>query len=367
MLKAYIKKISLEKIVVFLGLCFLILLHLSLIGKTFVIDGAANIRTAVAGYGDIPLHLTQITKFAYSSPSLNEPIYYGIKLNYPFLINFISGLLLKITNDFSFSVLSPVVFLSITNILLTFLFFKKIIQIYFFSFLSTLVFFLGGGLEGFIFIQKAIINKVSASDFLANLTQTTSSTITKWDAKFPDQNIDFGSPLSLVFLHQRSFFLGFFLFLIFLFFLLRFNEKINYKYLMIGVVILSLMPLSHTHSFLAAAIVIIAFFITLAVFRYYKYLKKIIIFSLCAALVTAPQLLFLLNSKTLLTSSANFFSIRLGWMINPTIGGVTFAPNQFPSVASFSYLNFLWINFGVILPFFLISFVWIIREAIKRN
>ena len=33
-----------------------VLLHLFLLSKTFLLDGAGNMRTAVAGYGDIPFH-----------------------------------------------------------------------------------------------------------------------------------------------------------------------------------------------------------------------------------------------------------------------------------------------------------------------
>ena len=98
----YISKINKNIIFTSVFILLFIAFHLYLISQTFLIDSYSNIRSTITGYGDIPLHLTQITKFAFQNPiNLSEPIYYGQKLDYPFLINLISGLMLRITNNFS--------------------------------------------------------------------------------------------------------------------------------------------------------------------------------------------------------------------------------------------------------------------------
>src|SRR3989339_734151 len=113
-------------IFVFVILALMIFVHLYLISKTLVIDNENNIRTAYAGYGDIPLHLTQITKFAHGQlDNLSEPIYLGEKIKYPFIINLISGLFLRFTGALRFSVLLPVMFFAAGNIFFLFLIYKK--------------------------------------------------------------------------------------------------------------------------------------------------------------------------------------------------------------------------------------------------
>src|SRR3989344_5913045 len=116
--KNYLKKLPCVAIIL-LGL--LMVLHLALTSKTFFVKDDGSMRTASAGYGDIPLHLTQISKFAFQSFDFEDPIYYGEKLHYPFLINLISGRLLRVTGWWNFSVMTPIYILIVANIVLAYL------------------------------------------------------------------------------------------------------------------------------------------------------------------------------------------------------------------------------------------------------
>lgn len=361
-IKSYLSKIDLK---IFFLLVAFICFHLYLIFQTFYIDSIGNIRSTITGYGDIPLHLTQITKFAFEkSFNLNEPIFFGRNLDYPFLINFISGLIYRFTNSFSFSVLFPAFLFATLNIILIFLIYKLILKNDKLAFLSLITFFLGSGLGGIEYIKNAIDEKLNIFQFLNYLIQNHITTVVKLDAVYPSQSIDYGAPLSLVLLHQRAFFLGMFGLLIFLFFLIL-SEKSNKKLLLlISGVSLGLLPLMHTHSFIAACIIIFCFFIVATFRKKWDYLKKIIIVGIIGGLVSLPQVLYLLDLNTF-GQSSSFFVFRLGWMVPSTIGSVTFPKNQMPTFFSFSFLQFLWLNLGIILPSFIIAVFILLSKKIN--
>ncbi len=69
-----------------------------------------------------------------------------------------------------------------------------------------------------------------------------------------------------------------------------------------------------------------------------------------------PQLAYLMSGQPgLLTTTGAFLSFRLGWMVQPTLGSVVFPVGVSPAFGFLVYLNFLWINFGLILPMFLFA------------
>ncbi len=104
-------------LIVVICLILFALLHGALIMRTFWYDDSGNIRSTLAGFGDIPLHLTQISKFAFSNFTLSEPIYQGERLSYPFGINLVSGLLLRLSNSWTFSVLLPPLVLMVSSLM----------------------------------------------------------------------------------------------------------------------------------------------------------------------------------------------------------------------------------------------------------
>ena len=342
-------------LVAFLILAGLTNLHLTMLAKNFVVDETGAFRTTSAGYGDIPLHLTQISKFAFDKlDNLNEPIYYGEKLHYPFILNLISGLFLRLTHAWRFSVMFPAMALALGNIILLFVLYRKLIKNYIIAALAVCLFMLGTGFGGYTLVKDAINKGQSWSEFTQNLQDKSLSTITRWDAKYPQQNIGFGAPMSLVFLHQRPFLLGLFGLLVLLLLLLKALEaKHGKKYLIWTGLIFGALPLMHTHTFVVA-VVVVGSGILLALLKPYRYhLKKLLIIAGIGVIVALPQIFFLVDFSQTLTADAHFVNFRLGWMSEPTIGSVQFVNGQ-RDVFSLAFIKFLWINFGVILPAFLV-------------
>lgn len=352
-------------IIVFGLVGVLILVHLVLISKTFVVDAQGNIRTAIAGYGDIPLHLTQISKFAFNNMfDLSEPIFYNAKLQYPFIINLISAIFVRLFGSLQFGTLFPIMALVVANIILVFLLFKNFLRSSLLALLALYTFFLGSGFGAYSYITQAVKSGDSIGQFFNYLTVKNISMISKWDAVYPKQNIDFGAPLSLVFLHQRPFFLGLFVFLLFLFLLLKIRQVQDRKHLIWAGILLGILPIVHTHSFVAASLVMLVFLILEFVDRGLSYLKRFGLIFWVSIPLALIQLLYLLGNKTGFHSGSSFLHFRLGWMVQPTIGSVKFA-GGLPRVLSLEFLKFNWINFGVILPVFLMSLIFIFWPKLK--
>src|SRR3989339_129014 len=343
-------------IFVFVILALMIFVHLYLISKTLVFDNENNIRTAYAGYGDIPLHLTQITKFAHGQlDNLSEPIYLGEKIKYPFIINLISGLFLRFTGALRFSVLLPVMFFAAGNILLLFLIYKKIMKNKIFAVLALVLFFFGSGFGAYSYIRKAVDQRQSFSDFAQELTVNNVSVNNQLSAKYPDQNIVYNAPIDLAFLHQRPFFMGLFGFLLVFLLLYSLVEKNLWKYTIFAGLVYGLLPLVHTHSFVAVSIFLAVIWAVSLVYKKKEIAKKVVMAAVIGIIIALPQMYYLLGTKNTLGKTADFASFRVGWMIQPTIGSVQF-PEASANITAFSlpYLKFTIMNLGLIFPFFLL-------------
>lgn len=356
-------------IFVFVVLALIISFHLYLISKTFIIDNENNIRTAYAGYGDIPFHLTQITKFAYGKlDNLSEPIYSGEKIKYPFAINLISGLILRFTGAFRFSVLLPAMFFAAGNVLLLFLIYKKLIKSKVFAILALVLFFFGSGFGAYSYIRKAVDQHQSIGTFAQELTVNNVSVNNQLSAKYPNQNIVYNAPIDLVFLHQRPFFMGLFGFLLTFLLLYYLVEKNLWKYAIFVGLVYGLLPLVHTHSFVAVSILLATIWIASLIYKKKEVAKKVVVAAVIGIIIAFPQMYYLLGTKDTLGRTADFASFRVGWMIQSTIGSVQF-PDTSTNITAFSlpYLKFLILNLGLIFPFFLLIIAIIFFVKKSRN
>ena len=100
--------ISLKDFIVWSFLAIVILFHSFMILKTFAVDSQGNMRSSYAGYGDIPFHMTQVSKFAFEKMmNFNEPIFDGERMRYAFFINFFSGLILRSTSNWVLAMQIP--------------------------------------------------------------------------------------------------------------------------------------------------------------------------------------------------------------------------------------------------------------------
>lgn len=318
-------------------------------------------KAAIGGYGDIPFHLTQVTKFGYGDLfDFNEPIFTGDRIRYSFFINWISGLFLKITGNLRFSLLFPAMIFAAASIVLTFLIYKKLLKKEWLALLAVLIFFLGSGFGSYYLITDKIIGE----SIEKNIT-----TIVKWDAVYPQQNIAWGAPLTMAFMHQRSFFLGYFLFTLFLYLLLKFQKTKNKKIFYALILILGLSPLAHYHSFLAMGFTTVLFALIQLWKKDKELFKKTVLILILAVIISLPEIIYLVSGKENIVSGENaFVKFRLGWMADLTIGSVQY-PNENPTIWEklVAYKQFLWINFGLILPIFILASFWLLRKKVKAN
>lgn len=331
-------------------------IHFLMLAKDFTFDRQGGIRTAIAGYGDIPLHLTQVSKFAFGKLDFNEPIFEGTRLRYSFFINLFSGLLLKITHSWVFSFDFPAMLFAGANTILVYLLYKRLLRKRWAAIVALLIFFLGSGFGAYKYLAyETTHGGPNLARFTNYLVDNNISTINKSNAVYPEQNISWGAPLTLTFLHQRSFLMGFFLFLLVLYLLLRFYDTGNKKLPWAIGILAGLSPLAHYHSFVAIFVMLGIFAIKQLSDNNRDFLKRTAFMVILGLIVAAPQIVYLISGKgSVITGNNSFIIPRLGWMSDPTIGSVVY-PTGSSGLAQklLPFLKFIWINFGVILPMLL--------------
>lgn len=341
-------------------LTLIIAFHLFLISKTFTIDSAGNMRAAFAGFGDIPFHMTQVSKFAYS-PTLNfnEPIFDGERMRYSFLINALSGVILRFSGNWVLAMHLPAMSFMALGTLLTFFIYRNFLKSSYGALIALIIFLLGAGFGANQYFYNYLNTQTSNNrGFVNYLVDNSISTTIKYDAAYPDQNIVWGAPMSLVFLHQRAFLLGFFIFSLFWFLLEKWQKKPNDKILTIAIgVVVSFGPFGHLHSFIVMCVVLACLGLAAIINKNYFFFRHLIVLGLIIFILTVPQIIYLIQGKeTLLSAQESLVKFRLGWMTEPGIGSVNFNPESgFILGRIFPFLNFLLLNFGVVLPVFIIA------------
>lgn len=326
------------------GVVLLVLagVHLYLISQTFWItpDGAAH--STLEGYGDIPLHLTQISKFAFGSIwSLGEPIYYGGRLAYPFLVNLASGLLLRLTGAWRFSVLLPVWLAAVGSLLLTYKVYLQVLGRRSHSLIALLLFYLAGGLAA------------------AN----------RFDRVYPAQNLDYGAPLTLVLVHQRAFLLGLLLAGLLVWSTYRAGRvsgRRRWVYRIVGILSYGILPLAHMHTFAAMSITLVVWALVSLWQRERDRFRGLAMTLACGGIIALPQVLYLLGDRGASGAPSSLAKLRLGWMTEPGIGAAVFPPGTVPTPFSIRYLDFLWLNLGLLLPVFVLALL-VVSQAFRRE
>lgn len=329
-------------------LIFFGFVHVKMLGDTFFVDEFGGIKTTLEGYGDIPLHMTQVSKFAYENPlSLNDPIYYGRNLQYHFLFNLIRGFILKFSNSWSIAMLWPAYFFAIINIVLIFIIYNKFTKNLWLSLSSLVLFFLGAGTAGW-----NILGGQSAK------------MITSLNAIYPNQNIVFGPVLSMSFIHQQTFILGLTAFLVMILIVFNLQMKKDWRLMIGGILTLAILPLIHMHSFIAINI-FISYVIVVAFFdKKMKEIKNVLTVFITGIILALPSVYFLVASGQ--NSFGSSLKLRLGWMVERGIGSVNFLSDN-RSVFTLDYFNFLYANFGLILLSFVIATIFLLYKWLKNK
>ena len=294
-----LQKIKFRLFILFL---FCLLTIFSFLASQLLISKDGNLYVQpVHSYGDISLHLGIISSFAYADNFLPQnPVLSGTPLSYPFLVDFITAIFV---NPLSLSLekaisLTGVLFMIITISVFAF-FVLRLTKSYLVSALSTSLFLFNGGL-GFVYFFKDLLNSNSNFFyFLSNLLK-----VIKFFQKLILSNLSMLLP-------QRSFLMGLPISLLILLIFINLKEKFLLRQYILGILLISLLPLIHAHSL----IVLIPFliFLTLQIFLKSKEKKlPIISIGLLGVAVTLLISKLFLEQSTTLNRVIRF---QVGWMV----------------------------------------------------
>ncbi len=329
-----------------IGLAGLLICHFLLISKTLAVDADGTVRTL--GYGDMQLHLAHVTNFAARPFDFQDPLVFGAPLQYPFAINYLSGWLLRLTGRLEFSVLFPVLILAAANLMLAYFLYRRLTASAGWAVWALMLFLFGSGFGAWNSITETYRQGQSFHEHLTQRIADRTSTMVRLDAKYPDQSIVYGAPINLAFFDQRAFFAGFFLFLITL--TLLGGERLGrWRVLGAGLAI-GMLPLAHTHSFIALALALVIWWGTELRRRNRAQARAIFTAGIIGAVLAAPQLIYLIRAKQIFTGARPFLHWRLGWMVPEGIGRITHDGN---GIGFGRWLQFLWVNLGVLPLLFL--------------
>lgn len=254
-------------------------------------------------WGDWAMHLSQASSFSYQ-PILkvieNHPLYSGIPLTYPFVINLISGLLMRSGLDIVPAFILPSIFLSFLLLLALFVFGKVITNSSKQIILAITIFLCSGGL-GFVYYFDDLSNNFSWSNVFYPPHEYTHM-----------KNIGYYWTTTLLahLVPQRAFLLGMVVGLFILSYLLfhfknNFEKTSNSKMFIVGL-ITGLLSYIHNHT------LIILFFISLWLFFWSaKKHKYWISFAIGATLTAIP--FFLLFQGPNINHYMQFLP---GWLAN---------------------------------------------------
>ncbi len=311
-------------VMLFFGVLFLELLSTHML---LPIDG--DLYSGGSTWADLAVHLTMITSFTERGLDtiLNNPIYFGSKLSYPFIPDLITAIFYKFGLSLRLSLLIPsFIFL----MLLVYSIYKlsfKITKKKILSLTVPFLFFFNGTLFGtYYFWTDKQSSGLSLLEFLGKMKVEY--------GHLADYNIRFSNIVADYILPQRAIILGLLLGLISLYFLWEYWDKRKTTNLYKTAIFISLLPLVHTHSFITLLMAsgllgILDLFLNRNEFR--KTLKDWIGFSLIALVVSLPQLLLVLPQ-----GNSSFIKFNFGWMKNPEESILEFwIKNLFPHLFVF--------------------------------
>lgn len=195
-------------------------------------------------WADWSMHLAQINWFAEQSPAdwLNcQPTYACARFNYPFITNLISGILLRAHTSLSLSLLFPSILFSVIGTLLLAKLYALVLRKDLSTALALCIALASGGLGVFIALGSSLLHHPLE--------------ITNWTAftQLSAQGIEFANIFLAMFLPQRAFLLGFALAPIALIAVWNtfMHKSLTRTSWIAFTVTMALLPLSHSHSFLA--------------------------------------------------------------------------------------------------------------------
>lgn len=202
-------------------------------------------------WGDWAAHFTMGNAMAQRGFLLkSSPFLWGASFSYPFIADLISAILLRLTDDLILSFILPSFLLSIFFVWALYYFFLQLWQDSKRALLSSTIFLFNGGVGFYFFIKEIISAKNPLHIFLNPPHEFTRLDI---------QNIKWINVIDSMMIPQRAFLLGFPLALLALSLIYKnfyLAKKAKLWQIIFAGIILGVMPLIHTHSFLASFIIL---------------------------------------------------------------------------------------------------------------
>jgi len=255
-------------------------------------------------WSDWALHVGIASIFAYKSPShwfAYHPMYAGGKFTYPFLSDFISGLMMRNGISLTLSFIIPSIVFSLFLILGIYFLFYLVLKSKAKSFIALSLFFLSSGL-GFINFLKDFWENPNLKNLLYPLKDYSPVPDIQWFA---------GNALVGMFFPQRAFLLGMtiavWLLALFLYAISKDNHKYQKAILVFSGILAGILPITHMHSFIAV------FVITgLICFAHLKKWKLLLYYVLPAGVISSLLFFIFIFGGI---ENKNFFSWSPGWTI----------------------------------------------------
>lgn len=256
-------------------------------------------------FGDLQYHIAIVNSISLGDNFPPEnPIFDGIRLSYPFLIDFHSALLQKIGFNLQWSLVIPGLIYGFCLFGLFLTLANRFLKSQSTAIISLSLFLLNGGLGGFYLLRQA----VGQQDIIAGLASNFSFVIDNYNFRFPNS-------LSSVFLAERPILVGLSVFFLVTTLLWRaLHLKQPRKEMLLAGFAIGLLPLWHTHTIMALSIFVPIFCLIFLFSRGealdvgIKNFAPIFYFSLPLGFV---GMLWHLGQ---VFSTDHFFSIQLGWI-----------------------------------------------------
>jgi hypothetical protein len=201
--------------------------------------------SATNTWGDLALHLSLLTRFAFQDHfTLEFPIFYGSKLSYPFLVDFLSGVLHRLGWTLQWALIVPGFALAFSFVQLLYFTAYRWFRSSSAAAIATVVFVANGAPAGIVYFWRDW--RTSGKPLLEFLTH-----MEKMYAHLPDQGLHFSNVVTDYLLPQRSILFGLPVFLL-ISVLLREawrRPRASRRVLAASAVLAGLLPFAHVHAF----------------------------------------------------------------------------------------------------------------------
>ena len=316
---------------------------------------------AFAGYGDVPYHMAQISHLAAGkSLMLDDATYAGLPLKYPFFINFISAIFLRLGAPLIIAFHLPGFFFGSTGIMLLYFLFKRHARSRTIAFAGVLLALFASNTRYLLIFHDPFFSaRHSLPDMLTHLGHLPFEVGTKWNATFPHQDVDMTAVLPLFLLHQRASIMGLWSMVAVLTLWAALvegsSDKCQQKFGTAAAApiasLIALFPLLHTHGFVALCCASTGW-VLFSLIRKEGQARALIRSLLWVSPFLLWEIAYLVAGHSDYTFRPHF---RLGWMTNPNEpGGILLDPaGREPMIMS--WVRLMWQNFGILLPLFLVG------------